>query len=138
MIAHYRKTHLLKGEASVFTRGSGSPVFDVRGTKVGINICHDLSVSESIESAAASGATMLACPCNNMLPRDVAEEWKLRHNELRSCHAKAHGVWIVSSDVTGERDDWISYGPTAVIDPMGTVIAQVPLQEAGMILVDIR
>jgi predicted amidohydrolase len=137
VIAHYRKTYLLKGAASVFTRGSGSPVFDVRGTKVGINICHDMSVPESVESAAASGVRVLACPCNNMLPRDIAEEWKSGHNEMRSRHAKAHGVWIVSSDVTGKRDHCISYGPTAVIDPLGTVIAQVPLQEVGIVVAEI-
>jgi predicted amidohydrolase len=137
VIAHYRKTHLLKGEASVFKRGNGSPVFDVRGTKVGINICHDLSVPESVEAAAASGVRVLACPCNNMLPREVAEEWKSRHNEMRSCYAKAHGVWIVSSDVTGEQDKLVSYGPTAVIDPLGTVIAQVPLQEVGIVVAEV-
>ncbi len=138
VIAHYRKRYLLKKEASVFKCGSSSPIFDICGTKVGINICHDLSVSKSIESAAASGVTVLVCPCNNMLPREVAEEWKSRHNEARSRYAKAHGVWIVSSDVTGERDQCISYGPTAVIDPMGTVIAQVPLQEVGMVVAEIH
>jgi len=138
VIAHYRKTHLLDGETRVFGHGSGSPVFEVQGTKVGINICYDLSVPESIECAAASGATVLVCPCNNMLPREVAEEWKSRHNEMRSHHSKAHGVWIVSSDVTGERGDLISYGPTAVIDPLGIVIAQVPLQEVGMVVAEIH
>lgn len=138
VIAHYRKTHLLEGEAWVFGRGSSSPVFEVQGMKVGINICYDLSVPESIECAAALGVTVLVCPCNNMLPREVAEKWKSRHNEMRSRHAKAHGVWIVSSDVTGERDQCISYGPTAVIDPLGTVVAQVPLQEVGMVMAEVH
>lgn len=138
VIAHYRKRYLLKKESYVFKCGSGFPVFDVCGTKVSINICHDLSVSKSIKTAAASGVTVLVCPCNNMLPREVAEEWKSRHNEIRSRHAKDHGVWIVSSDVAGERDQCISYGPTAVIDPMGTVIAQVPLQEVGMVVAEIH
>jgi len=137
-IAHYRKTHLLSGEARVFGRGNGSPVFGVQGMKVGINICSDLSVPESIECAAASGITVLVCPCNNMLPHALAEEWKSRHHDIRSRHAKAHGVWIVSSDVTGERDGRISYGPTSVIDPMGTVVAQVPLQEVGMVVAEIH
>lgn len=138
VIAHYRKRYLLKKEASVFKRGSSSPVFHICGTKVGINICHDLSVSESIESAAASRVTVLVCPCNNMLPREVAEEWKSRHNEIRSRHAKDHGVWIVTSDVAGERDQCMSYGPTAVIDPQGIVIAQVPLQQVGMVVAEIH
>lgn len=138
VIARYRKTHLLKGEGRVFERGDGSPVFDVQGTKVGINICYDLSFSSSVENAAASGATLLACPCNNMMPRDLAEEWKTRHNEIRSRHAKEHGLWIVSSDITGQRGEWISYGPTAVINPSGVVVAQVPLLESGMVVAEIH
>jgi len=55
VIAHYRKKHLLEGEARVFGRGSRSSVFEVQGMKVGINIYYDLSVPESIECAAASG-----------------------------------------------------------------------------------
>jgi predicted amidohydrolase len=137
VIARCRKTHLLKEEAQVFQRGNGSPIFDVGGIKVGINICYDLSVSGSIGGAAALGATLLACPCSNMMPRDLAEDWKPRHNEIRSRHAKEHGVWIVSSDITGERNKWVSYGPTAVINPFGTVVAQVPLLESGVVAADI-
>ena len=137
-IAHYRKTHLLSEETRIFGRGNGSPIFDVQGANVGINICSDLSVAESIRYAAAFGITVLVCPCNNMLPHALAEEWKFRHHDIRSRHAKAHGVWIVSSDVTGERDGRISYGPTSVIDPMGTVVAQVPLQEVGMVVAEIH
>ncbi len=69
--------------------------------------------------------------------RDAAEEWKPRHNEIRSRQARDHGVWIASADITGERDDYISYGPTAVIDPSGTVVAQVPLLETGMVVAEI-
>ncbi len=138
VIAHYRKTHLLEREAQVFGRGSGSPIFEVQGTKVGINICYDLCFPESVERAAALGARVLVCPCNNMLPHDIAEEWKSRHNELRSRHAKAYDVWIVSSDVTGKRDQYISYGPTSVIDPQGTVVAQVPIQEVGMVVAEVH
>jgi hypothetical protein len=46
-------------------------------------------------------------------------------------------VWLLSSDVTGERGGRISYGPTAVIDPRGTVVDQVPLMTTGMALAEI-
>jgi carbon-nitrogen hydrolase len=52
--------------------------------------------------------------------------------------AVANGVWVISSDVTGERDDRISYGPTAVIDPAGNVVAQVPLLETGRVVAEIE
>ncbi len=47
------------------------------------------------------------------------------------------GLWIVSADITGERDGRISYGPTAVINPQGQVVAQVPLLEIGMVTLEI-
>jgi predicted amidohydrolase len=105
--------------------------------KIGISICYDLNFSESIERNAIAGAQLLVCPCSNMMPRAKADEWKLRHNEIRSGHAKEHGLWIVSSDVVGERDGRVSYGPTAVIDPQGTVVTQVPLLAAGMVIAEI-
>lgn len=137
IVAHYRKTYLLCGEQSVFEPGEDFPVFDVLGVTVGINICYDLNFPESVKRAADSGVRLLACPCSNMLPRDLAEEWKPQHNEIRSRQAKEHGLWILSSDITGERDDCVSYGPTAVIDPEGTVVAQVPLSETGMVVAEI-
>ena len=133
VVARYRKTHLLSGEKTVFQPGGAFPVFDVLGIKVGINICYDLNFSESVQRASDAGATLLACPCSNMMRRDAAEEWKPRHNEIRSRQARHHGVWILSADITGERDDHVCYGPTAVIDPSGKVVAQVPLSETGMV-----
>ena len=138
VVARYRKTYLLRGEKSVFQPGEAFPVFDVLGVKIGINICYDLNFSESVQRASAAGVTLLACPCSNMMRRAVAEEWKPRHNEIRARRARDHGVWIVSADITGERDDYVSYGPTAVIDPSGSVVVQVPLSETGMVMAEIE
>ncbi|HAH44739.1 MAG TPA: carbon-nitrogen hydrolase family protein, partial [Planctomycetaceae bacterium] len=41
------------------------------------------------------------------------------------------------ADVTGKRDGQIAYGPTALIDPEGTVVAQVPLMEEGLLVQEI-
>jgi predicted amidohydrolase len=136
--ARYRKTHLLNGERGVFLPGDGSPLFAVDGTMVAMNICYDLNFSASVERAAKSGARVLVCPCSNMMPRELAEEWKTRHNEIRTRHARTYGVWIVSADITGERDGSVSYGPTAIIDPLGVVVAEVAVMDAGMVLSEIH
>ena len=138
VVARYRKTYLLRGEKSAFQPGEAFPVFDVLGVKVGINICYDLNFSESVQRASDAGVALLACPCSNMMRRDAAEEWKPRHNEIRRRQAREHGVWTLSADITGERDDCVSYGPTAVIDPSGTVVAQFPLSETGMVTAEIE
>jgi predicted amidohydrolase len=138
VVAHYRKAHLLKGEQAVFEPGESAPVFDVLDVRVGINICYDLVFPDSVKRAADAGAKLLVCPCSNMMPRDLAEEWKSRHNDVRAQRAKEQGIWILSSEIFGERDDLISYGPTAVIDPRGNVVAQVALLEAGMVVAEIN
>ena len=138
VIGRYRKMHLLPGERSVFEPGTEPTVFDIDGTTVGINICYDLNFGESIERCVRAGASVLVCPCSNMMQRAMAEDWKPRHNEIRSRQAKDHKVWIVSADIVGERDDRVSYGPTAVIDPTGVVIAQVPLLSTGMVVAEIN
>jgi predicted amidohydrolase len=137
LVTRYRKTHLIGGERSIFERGRDYPVFDVAGLRVGINICCDLQFAESVEAAVGAGAELLVCPCNNMLRPSTAEDWKLRHNEVRSERARDARVWILSSDVTGGHDGRISYGPTAVIDPGGRVVAQVPLMTTGMVVVEL-
>jgi predicted amidohydrolase len=137
LVARYRKMRLLGGEQSVFARGAAPALFECGGMTVGLGICNDLNFAESIARSAAAGARVLACPCSNMLPRAAAEAWKLRHNEIRSRQARDHGLWIASSDIAAERDDRISYGPTAMINPGGTVVAQVPLLTTGMVVTEI-
>jgi predicted amidohydrolase len=137
LMAHYRKTHLLKGEQAIFEPGNGGSVVELHGMKVGINICYDLNFPESIGALARAGADLVVCPCNNMLSRTAAEQWKWRHNAIRSERAREARMWLVSSDVTGESGDWVSYGPTAVIDPDGTVVDQVPLMTIGTVAAEV-
>jgi predicted amidohydrolase len=121
----------------VFDAGSEPAVFEIRGRKVGINICYDLNFRESVEMLAAAGAALLVCPCNNMMSRGTAERWKSRHHEIRSQRARESGAWLLSADVTGETEGRVSFGPTALIDPAGAVVAQVPLMTTGMVVADV-
>jgi predicted amidohydrolase len=137
LVTRYRKAHLLKSEATIFDAGSEHPVFDACGVKVAINICNDLNHAESVEAVARAGAELLVCPSNNLLPPGAAEQWKARHNEIRRRRAQEAGMWLVSSDVTGAADGRISYGPTAIIDPLGRIVEQVPLMTTGTVVAEI-
>ena len=59
------------------------------------------------------------------------------HNSARGERCRETGLWLVSADVTGERDGRISWGPTVVLDPAGEAAAQLPLEETGLLVVDI-
>ena len=73
-------------------------------------------------------------PAQNMMRREKAFWWEDRHNEIRARRARETGLWLVSADVTGERDEGrIGLGPTCVLNPAGEVVARVPAGRTGMV-----
>ena len=79
----------------------------------------------------------MLCPANNMMRYDTAEKYKHIHHKIRRDRVIENRVWLLSADVTGERDGRISYGPTSAINPEGEIVSQVPLMKTGMITVAI-
>lgn len=71
-----------------------------------------------------------------MMPRDKAEIFKEQHNVVRGERCRETGLWMISSDVTGERDGRVAWGPTAVLNPEGQVVTQLPLEKPGLLLFD--
>lgn len=136
VLGKYQKTHLLDGEL-IFEAGGSYPIFEVKGIKFGINICYDTQFPEAVAEVANQGTRFILCPSNNMMRRDKAEKYKFLHHQIRVKRAVEAGVWIVSSDVTGSREDRIAYGPTSALNPKGEVVAQVPLMQTGIIIVEI-
>jgi predicted amidohydrolase len=136
VIGRYRKVHLLRGE-QIFTAGSDSQVFEISGLRFGINICHDTNFPEAARKVADLGASLIVCLANNMHHRKTAEALKDVHNSVRGERCRETGLWLVSADVTGERNGRISWGPTAVLNPAGEVVAQLPLEKTGLLLFDI-
>lgn len=136
LAGRYRKAHLLPGEA-LFEAGTESPVFEVEGLRFGVNICFDSNFPEAARKVADGGGSLIVCPANNMLPRPAAEAWKDRHNPVRGERCRETGLWLISADVTGERDGRIGWGPTAVLNPAGEVAAQLPLGGPGLLVFDL-
>ncbi|MBW9054743.1 carbon-nitrogen hydrolase family protein [Rhizobium mesosinicum] len=135
LIGRYRKAHLLKGE-SFFQPGTETPVFAVDGLRFGINICYDTGFPEAARKVALTGASLLVCCANNMMPRANAEKFRDVHNAARGERCRETGLWLISADVTGEREGRISWGPTAVLNPAGKVVAQLPLEAPGLLVFD--
>jgi len=135
LIGRYRKAHLLRGERA-FEAARESPLFAIGGLRFGINICYDTNFPEAAAKVAASGASLILCPSNNMMPREKAEIFKEQHNAVRGERCRETGLWLISSDVTGERDGRIAWGPTAVLNPEGQVVSQLPFDEPGLLVFD--
>jgi predicted amidohydrolase len=135
-IGRYRKAHLLGGE-QIFNAGNDCPIFEIAGLRFGINICYDTNFPEAARKVADLGASLIMCPANNMHRRKTAEALRDMHNSVRGERCRETGLWLVSADVTGERDGRISWGPTAVLNPAGEVVAQLPLEKTGLLVFDI-
>jgi predicted amidohydrolase len=134
----YRKTHLTTGER-LFQPGSGCTTFDINGVRCGINICYDTNFADAAGALASGGARVLLVPSQNMMKREAAESWRTRHNQIRAERIRETGMWLVSADVTGARDDTrIGCGPTSIMNPRAELVAQVPLMTVGMVTADIQ
>jgi predicted amidohydrolase len=132
LLGAYRKVHLTDGER-VFAPGRSYPVFAARGVRFGINICFDARFPRAAAAVAAQGAHVLLAPAQNMMRRENAYVWQPRHAQIGAERARETGMWLVRSDVTGERDaNRIALGPTCVIDPAGRMVSQVPAGTVGM------
>ncbi|GAA2590834.1 hypothetical protein GCM10010435_81920 [Winogradskya consettensis] len=137
VVGRYRKTFLTSGE-QVFTPGDDYPAFDRGGVRFGINICSDTQHEQAAAAVAARGAQVLLVPAQNMMRRESAFHWQPRHFEIRARRVRETGMWLVSADVTGERDsDRIGLGPTGFLNPAGETVSQVPTGTTGMVLADI-
>jgi predicted amidohydrolase len=136
VVGRYRKRHLLPGESG-FRPGAEVEVFTAGGLRFGVNICFDTTIADGALRVAQRGARLLLCPANNMLPLRAAEAWKDRHNAIRAQRCRESGLWLMSADVTGEREGYAAWGPTAVLSPAGEVVAQLPLGEPGLLVFDL-
>ena len=136
LVGKYRKTHLLPREAA-FSSGRDVPVFDVQGLRFCINICYDTNFPDLAECAVRHGARLVVCCANNMLRRQTAEKYTPVHNAVRGQRCRETRMWLMSSDVTGDRAGHLALGPTAVLNPKGEVVLQLPLGEVGMLVFDL-
>ena len=133
LLGRYRKTHLLAGEA-FFGPGTDCPAFEAGGVRFGINICYDTNFPQAAQAVADTGATLLVCCANNMMRRSNAEPWRDRHNPIRGERCRETGLWLISADVTGQRGERVAWGPTAVLNSQGEVVAQLPLDRPGLLV----
>lgn len=138
LLGTYRKIHLHGTENDVFTAGSEAPVFEVNGFRFGITICYDNQFPGLSADLASRGVHLLMSPSNNLMPYEKAEKSRQLHARDRGQRCRETGVPLLSSDITGERDGRISYGPTALFDEVGEIVAQVPLLQPGLIVESIK
>ena len=115
--------------------GAERPIFNCDDWPFAISICRDTRSPDLSLDFATRGARLLCYPLGNMLPPDIAA---VNREMTLACHAdraRETGCWVVSADVVGAHEGWVAHGNTRLLRPDGAIVAEVPEDEAGMIVV---
>jgi predicted amidohydrolase len=103
---------------------SGFEVYDTDMGKVGIVICFDRHIPESIRTCAVKGAELIIVPTANVVGEPVEMyEWEMR------VQAMQNNVYIAMCNRVGKEDKLEFYGESIVIDPYGNIVAKADNKE---------
>lgn len=142
LAATYRKIHLydveIPGrvsylESATVVAGVQPVVVDVEGLRVGLSICYDLRFPELYRQLVTDGAAeLLLVPAAFML-HTGRDHWEV----LLRARAIENQCFVAAAAQTGDHEpSRTCFGRSMVIDPWGTVLAQVP-DGSGLAIVDL-
>ena len=139
--AVYRKIHMFDVEVggveyreSEHSEPAGEIVLSETssGTKLGLTICYDLRFPELYRILTLEGARIVTVPAN--FTRVTGEaHWEV----LLRARAIENQCYVLAAGQIGNHEPGrVCYGRSMVVDPWGTVIAQVP-DEPGITVADL-
>ena len=127
----YRKIHLFDveipervsyRESETVAPGTQPVTVDIDGVGVGLSICYDLRFPELYRLLADAGARVLLVPAA-FTAHTGRDHWEV----LLRARAIESQCYVVAAGQIGDHDPGRScFGRSMVIDPWGTVVAQVP------------
>jgi predicted amidohydrolase len=131
LVAAYRKIHLydveIPGRVSYQESRTVAPgeevvVAPVDGVPVGLSICYDLRFPELYRRLADDGAKILVVPAAFML-HTGRDHWEV----LLRARAIENQCYVLAAGQIGDHEPGRTcFGRSMVIDPWGTVLAQMP------------
>jgi len=130
LAATYRKIHLFDidipgrvsyQESRAVAPGDQVVTVDVEGVRLGLTICYDLRFPELFRQLAIAGAQVLVVPAA-FTTHTGRDHWEV----LLRARAIENQCYVVAAGQSGDHDPGKScFGRSMVIDPWGTVVAQV-------------
>jgi deaminated glutathione amidase len=141
LAAAYRKIHLFDidipgrvthQESLLVAPGEQCVTVDIEGVSVGLSICYDLRFPELYRRLALAGARVLMVPAA-FTAHTGRDHWEV----LLRARAIENQCYVIAAAQVGDHDPGRScYGRSMVIDPWGTVVAQVP-DQVGLAVADL-
>ena len=128
--ATYRKRHLFGfdgGEPEVMTAGDTLEVLDTPLGPTGLATCYDLRFPEHFRSLVDLGATAFLMASG--WPASRIEHWRV----LLRARAIENQAWVIACNGVGTQCGVTLGGRSAVIDPLGEVVAEAGDTETVMV-----
>ena len=132
IVARYRKLHTFDAtladgtacrESDRIHPGTGIVTVDTALGRMGLSICYDIRFPELYRAMALQGAEVVFTPANFTYSTGKAH-WE----PLLRARAIENFCYILAPDQTGQKEQYLAYGNSMIIDPWGQVMA---LQEEG-------
>ncbi|AZY52374.1 NAD+ synthase [Bordetella avium] len=137
VLGSYRKRELpnysVFDEQRYFLSDTQPLVFEVKGVRVGVNICEDIWFDRAPQAAADAGAQVLLVP--NASPYNLGKPTE-RLTVARRVVA-ATGCSLVYANLVGGQDELVFDGASFALDREGRLSARLPDFAEGLSLVDV-
>lgn len=138
LAATYRKIHRFgfdRGEVALLGAGAEPVTVDVGGgteeTVLGLATCYDLRFPELFRALTDAGAKILAIPAG--WPEKRAAHWSL----LARARAVENQSYVLACGTAGSHAGVRQAGRSAIVDPWGEVLAEVPDASEQIITADL-
>lgn len=136
LLCTYRKHDLpndtVFDEKRYFSSADEPVVFEVKGTRFGINICEDTWSSHAPARAKAAGAQVLLVP--NGSPYHMKKQ-HLRYDVMRA-NVSVLGMPLVYANLVGAQDELVFDGNSFAMDGAGVITSQAPHCEEALQIVE--
>jgi len=108
-------------------------VFEIRGTRFGINICEDTWFPYAPQCAAAAGAQVLLVP--NGSPFHLGKQ--SQRLDVMRANVCRQGLALVYANLVGGQDELVFDGGSFALDAHGRLVAMAPEFVEHLLLVDV-
>ncbi len=127
-------TYSVFDEDRYFSRGRRIPVYEIRGCRVGINICEDIWYPDGPAHHQALGGAELIVNISS----SPYYAGKRRYRErMISVRGMDHTVYVGYVNMVGGQDELVFDGGSFVADPYGEIVARAKLFEEDLLVVDV-
>jgi N-carbamoylputrescine amidase len=135
-IGVYRKVHIAPPEKTFLTPGDSIPLFNLNGSKFGIQLCYDAHFPELSTHMALNGAHLIFVP--HASPRGTPEEKVASWTRHLPARAFDNSLYVIACNQSGDNEKGLIFpGVAMVVGPSGEITGKNMSGHEGMLIADL-